>query len=289
MMVTFRTFLQTDCEAICDFLIALNRFDRSHINWNWARFAWMYGHPYTDRMLLGSIGLWFEADRIVGAALFDMYFGEAFCGVLPGFEALYPDVLNYAYAAMKDDSGLAVAIEDRNAAEIETAVRLGFSPIEQFETVQSITLDRHFPVVLPEGYSIASIDPKDDVTGMEWLFWQGFDHGTDYEAFLNEPSPKATDRPHFRCELSLRASGPDGVPVAYACLWKHDRTDYAYVEPVCTIPSERRKGLARALLCEAMNRASHLGAKAAYVISDQTFYRSLGFTPSHHFTYYRKA
>lgn len=288
-MVTFRTYLQTDCEAVCDFLIALNRFDRSHINWNWARFAWMYGHPYTDRSLLGSIGLWFDGDRVVGAALFDMYFGEAFCGVLPGFEALCPDVLNYAYAAMRDDSGLAVAIEDRNAAEIEAAVRLGFSPIEQFETVQSIALDRRFPVELPEGYSIASIDPKDDIKGMEWLFWQGFDHGTDYEAFLNTPSPEATDRPHFCRELSLRASGPDGVPVAYACLWKHDRTDYAYVEPVCTIPSARRKGLARALLFEAMNRAAQLGAKTAYVISDQAFYGSIGFSPSHRFTFYRKS
>ncbi len=287
-MAAFRTYRDTDYEPVCRFLIELNRTDRSHINWNWARFEWMYGHPYTDRSLLGSIGLWFEKDRIVGAALFDMYFGEAFCGVLPGYESLYPDVLNYAYGHMQDESGLAVAIEDGSAAEIDAAVKCGFSPIAQYETIMQIAPDRSFPVVLPSGYSIAAIDPKDCAERMQWLFWQGFDHGEDYEAFLREPQAPPLPRPHFNRELSMCAYSPDGVPVAYACLWKHPDTDYAYVEPVCTIPSARRKGLAKALLCAAMNHAGTLGAKTVYVISDQVFYASIGFSNAYHYTFYRK-
>ncbi len=287
-MITFRRYLETDYESVCRFLIELNRTDRTHINWTWARFEWMYGHPYTNYSLLSSIGLWFEKERIVGAALFDMYFGEAFCGVLAGYESLYPAVLTYAYEHMKDESGLAVAIEDGNASEIRIASKYCFVQIDQAETIQHIILDRQFSVVIPDGYSIDSVDPMDSPERMQWLFWQGFDHGDDYEAFLKEPQVPPRPRPHFNRDLSLCAYSPEGVPVAYTCLWKHPDVDYAYVEPVCTIPSARGKGLAKALLCEAMNRVRTLGAKTVYVISDQDFYTSIGFSTAYHYTFYRK-
>ena len=38
--VSFRTYRDEDYEAVCDFLIELNQQDRTHINWNWARFEW---------------------------------------------------------------------------------------------------------------------------------------------------------------------------------------------------------------------------------------------------------
>ena len=65
--------------------------------------------------------------------------------------------------------------------------------------------------------------------------------------------------------------------------------DYAYVEPVCTIPSCRGKGIAAALLSEAFSRAKALGAKKAYVISDLPFYEKLGFEKTQHYSFYRKA
>ena len=95
-------------------------------------------------------------------------------------------------------------------------------------------------------------------------------------------------RPHFCRDLSLVAVAPDGEYAACCGLWYHDLTDYAYVEPVCTVPSCRKKGLARALLSEALNRAEKLGAKKAYVISDLPFYQDLGFQKDHHYSFYRK-
>ena len=53
----FRHFSDADYEAVCDFLIALNRPDRMHINWNWARFEWMYEHPEFDKNTRDAIGL----------------------------------------------------------------------------------------------------------------------------------------------------------------------------------------------------------------------------------------
>ena len=42
----------TDYEALCSFLIALNEKDDSHINWNWARLEWMIEHPEFDKNLI---------------------------------------------------------------------------------------------------------------------------------------------------------------------------------------------------------------------------------------------
>ena len=50
-----------------------------------------------------------------------MYFGEAFCGVLPEYEALYPEILDYAYRELRDDNGLGITICDESAWEIEAA------------------------------------------------------------------------------------------------------------------------------------------------------------------------
>ena len=284
----FRTYREEDYEAVCAFLIALNETDRRHINWNWARFEWMYEHPECDKSLLGTIGLWFDGDAVVGAAIYDMYFGEAFCAALPAYRALYPEILRYAYDALKDDAGLAVAIPDDCPDEIEAAEAQGFAPTDQDETVMSITLDGAPAAALPEGLHIEEPDPVKNAEALQWLFWQGFDHGTDREEFAREEQIEPQVRRHLNPHLGLAAADETGAYAAFCCLWYDSRTDYAYVEPVCTIPSYRKKGVAKALLSEAMHRAHALGAKRAYVISDQEFYERLGFLKERHYTFYRK-
>ena len=108
MKALFKYYTEQDHEAVCDFLIELNRKDNSHINWNWARFEWMEEHPEFDKSLTASIGLWVDNESIVGAAIYDMYFVEAFCGALPEHSDLYPEILDYAYRVLKDENGLGV-------------------------------------------------------------------------------------------------------------------------------------------------------------------------------------
>ena len=277
-----------DYFAVCDFLAALNREDRDHIHWNWARFEWMMEHPDFDRDAVGSIGLWRSGERVVGAAIYDMYFGEAFCAALPGYDWLYPEILDYAWRELKDDAGLGVAICDGNTREIEAAERAGFIRAEQRETgmVRELTGELHAP--LPEGLRLAEFDHARDGEALQWLIWQGFDHGEDRAEFERQPPITSRVRPHFDPRLSLAAVREDGEGVAYCCLWYRDDTDYAYVEPVCTVPAWRGRGAAKAILCEAMDRARALGAKRAYVISDQVFYEKLGFEKDRLFSFYWK-
>ena len=287
-MIRFRNYQESDYEAVCDFLIELNRSSHDHINWNWARFEWMYFHPEFKKDLINSIGLWSSDEKIIGAAIYDMYFGEAFCGALPAYDHIYPEILRYAYKELKDDSGLGIAVNDKNLNEIEEAAALGFAPSEQTETIMAIDLDRTFRVDLPVGMRIEELDPVEEPHDFQWVLWQGFDHGDDKEEFARSELVIPDNRPHFRKQLSLTAVDPSGEKTAYCCLWFHEKTDYAYIEPVCTIPEFRGKGIAKALLMEGLNQARGLGARKACVISDMDFYAKAGLTIENTYTFYHK-
>ncbi len=286
--MTVQNYTKNDYEAVCRFLIELCRRDRRRINWNWARFEWMAEHPEFDRDSISSIGLWKDEGRVVGAAIYDMYFGEAFCGVLPEYDDLYPELLAYAWRTLRDEAGLGIAICDDDPAQCRAALACGFAPAEQTETVMAITLEQPLSVRLPTHLRFGELDPVRDACAIQWMFWQGFDHGTDRSEFERTEQIVPRVRPHFDPRLSVAALNEAGEPVSCCLLWYHPDTDYAYVEPVCTIPSERGRGVASAVICEALNRAAALGAKRAYVISDLAFYEKLGFRTAQHYTFYWK-
>ena len=163
------------------------------------------------------------------------------------------------------------------------------TPKEKEEAIMELSLDRDFSSNLPEGLRLREMDQIADRDALEWLFWQGFEHGDDREAFERSRDHVPHVRRHFNKALCLSAADPSGEPVSHCSLWFHQDTDYAYVEPVCTIPGYRGKGIAAALLSEAFSRAKALGAKKAYVISDLPFYEKLGFEKTQHYSFYRKA
>lgn len=287
-MAKFRNYRVEDYNDLCTFFIEINKLEKKHINWNWARFEWMYEHPEFDRTTMESIGLWWDVGKIVGVAIYDMYFGEAFCGVLSEYMEIYDEVLNYAYNHLKDDSGLGIAILDDDAEKIEVAERLGFKRAEQKETIMCCELDTKKEYQLNGGYSMRELNPETEAYDFSWLLWQGFDHGTDILEFERNEEIVPQKRPHLNPKLSLAVVNEQGENVAYCCLWFNEETDYAYIEPVCTIPAYRGKGLGKAVLFEAMNRVRDMGAKVAYVISEQDFYKKIGLEKDKVFTFYWK-
>jgi len=68
--------------------------------------------------------------------------------------------------------------------------------------------------------------------------------------------------------------------------WYSQKTNYVYGEPVCTIPEYQQKGLGKAVVLEALKRGRSLGTEKAYVISDSSFYKSLGFEQHSQYTFY---
>ena len=92
--------------------------------------------------------------------------------------------------------------------------------------------------------------------------------------------------PHLNSQLHIVAENKDSEYVAYCGLWYDEKTDYVYVEPVCTIPNYRGRGLAKAVLMRAIKKSYEKGARKAYVISELDFYKSIGFRQHSHYTFY---
>ena len=287
-MITFCLYQKEYYQTVCDFLIEINKENSHHLNWNWARFEWMHEHPMTNKEQLGSMGLWFDEGHLVGAALFDMYFGEAFVGVLPQYASLYPEVLRYAFDHLKDDQGLGVCFADENKEEISEALKQGFFKAEAEEVVREIALNEDLPIKVPAGFTMEEFDAQKNAKEMSWLIYQGFDHGDDFEAFEEEFEKPTTERPHFDPYLCIVIRDKEGALAASASTWYDARTDYAYLEPVCVIPKYRKMGLGKAAVYQALNHARILGAKRAIVTSDQLFYHRLGFLKKQHYSFYWK-
>lgn len=288
MNAQFCHYSHADYQNVCDFLVSINRSRKNCINWNWARWEWMYFHPYFDREQLNTIGLWKCGGEVVGAAIYDMYFGEAFCAAADSHKELLPEIYEYALRALSDEDGLAVAVNDGDAETASLLMSMGWQKIDQTESIMCLALDKKHEYALAEGFSIKETDFPEDYMAYLRVIWKGFDHEGDmeeWERMVNYDGPVHAHREPY---LSISAVDGSGEFAAHCTCWYDRRTDYAYVEPVCTIPAQRGKGLGRAVVLEALERCRSLGAKQAFVISDQEFYARMGFAPHSHYTFWRK-
>lgn len=289
MKAKFSSYSHADYQSVCDFLIGINQNDKTHINWNWARWEWMYFHPYFDRDNMNVIGLWKCDDEVVGAAIYDMYYGEAFCAAAEGHNELLPEIYEYALRALSDEDGLAVAVNDEDTETSSLLTAMGWQKCDQTESIMCCALEKKAEYTLPEGFSIKETRFPEDYMAYLRVIWKGFDHEGDqqeWERMVNYDGPPHLHRKSY---LSISVVDNSGEFAAHCTCWYDRRTDYAYVEPVCTVPAYRGKGLGKAVVLEALERCRSLGAKQAFVISDQEFYARLGFEPCSHYTFYRKA
>lgn len=283
---TFVPYSHEYYPQVCDFLIALNR-EKQHINWNWARWEWMYAHPYCDRGKLSTMGLWVAGDAVVGAAIYDLYPGEGFCAALDGYGFLLPEILAYAYENLRDDSGFGIALREGDTKTQALLESLGYRQTEQTEPMAAIALKDLPSTPLPAGFQLREIRFPEDTMAYQTVIWKGFDHEGDddeLQKMLRNPAVPPNRRP----ELCLAVTDETGEFAAHCTCWYDSRTDYAYIEPVCTVPKHRHRGLGKAVVLEALRRCKALGAVEAFVLSDQAFYQALGFRPHSRFRLYRK-
>ncbi|WP_130807099.1 GNAT family N-acetyltransferase [Senegalia massiliensis] len=289
MKVDFRNFDNSYYDKVYDFLVELSKYDRKHINWNWARLEWMFFHPDFNRDLIDKIGLWFCNDKLVGIATYDHYFGEAFFATKLGFEELEKDILEYSLATFSDKNGLGIAVNDADTSTIDLLVSYEFIKKSQTENILELTLENvNFDYITPKDIALKNLDIKKDLYKHHNVLWKGFNHEGHLpvdEATINRQKIMLSAS-NLNPFLHIVAENTAGEYVAYCGLWYNQKTDYAYVEPVCTIPEYRHKEVGKMVVLEALKRSFSLGARKAYVISDSYFYKSLGFLKHSHYTFY---
>ena len=147
---------------------------------------------------------------------------------------------------------------------------------------------RHFQssvpnTALPPGYSIKAVGEGLELLERVYASGLGFHEGDINTAVDNRNDPSwyhnLQRAPLYRRDLDLIATASDGSICSLCTVWLDDVTRSRYVQPVATIPAHQRKGLARAVLTEACNRAWPMGATilcvAGVAIDGNSLYRSV--------------
>jgi predicted N-acetyltransferase YhbS len=235
-----------------------------------------------------STGVWEnEAGKVVGVVNIEHAdeshrgWGEVFFQRHPDYDSLLPEMLDFAESHLRNRERnlLFIPIYDYDEAFQAVVRERGYRRNDEHTLWDSVfTIEGELPeYALPEGYRLQSMADDNDLERRRKAFGLGFNHPDpkDWPSLLsNQELQKAPD---YRRELDLYVVAPDGEFASFCIAWWDERNRIASLEPVGTVPEHRRKGLARAVVLEAIQRVASLGAERVFVGSDQAFYQSLGF------------
>jgi len=213
-------------------------------------------------------------------------FGEFFIQRYPDHLYLFPEMLDYAEANLRDPekNRLYIYIEPDDQPLRGLLEERGFAAFPDDASIESeLNLHRHdIPSIpsLPEGFKLQPMADDNDILKHCKAFGRGFNHTDPLEwasRISYEYLQKASD---YHKDQDIVVVAPN-VEYASFCLIWHDAPNHlAVLEPVGTQPEFRCMGLARETVYEAIRRAVCKGAERIVVGSDQQFYQSIGFIPT---------
>lgn len=269
-----------DFYRICEFLIRINSGKVVTPNFLWARWAWQFG-PYMSTEHLSHIGVAEDDGVIVGLATYEGDIGEAYFCIDENYAHIKQQLVEYALQNLSNNGDLKISLPDRDSEFQHIAIEKGFIPTTEKSSVAKIDAGKH-EYVLPDGYRIMSFDSAEfDADRYYNAIWRGFNNQRQRNE-IEQASMKKREgfnAPHIDFSLRILVVAPNGDYAAHCGMWYIPQSEYAYVEPVFTLPEYRKMGLGKAAVLEGVSRCHALGAKCAYVLSSQQFYYSIGFYP----------
>ena len=103
---------------------------------------------------------------------------------------------------------------------------------------------------------------RGDPAKIEECCWKGFDHEQEEGPWDGtcESALRLMASPHATLSRAVAIENERREYVCFAGMWWTPENHLAYMEPLCTVPQYRRKGLAAAALSELYRRMKPLGA-----------------------------
>lgn len=135
----------------------------------------------------------------------------------------------------------------------------------------------NYKIILPDGYTIVDGNETPD-------FFLSNTHMFSFNYTL--PTAETGEggfsnlrkMPGYKPELDLCVLDEEGKPVGFAIIWYNEKMPYCELEPLGVVWWCRRKGIARALIYEAINRVRKISPNCRGILGgDQQFYWNLGF------------
>lgn len=279
MMTKRRYSLLADFDRVSTFLD--ENYSNDSLNGYLLRpfFEYAHTHPAFNHKLTHRFGLWEDNNELVGITCYELNLGECFISVKDGNEGLISEILEYAESELAildgDESKLGVWIISNEKSKVDILSNNGYKKVYS-EPVTTFSYNQELPIVpLPEGFSIISLEEENDVKKINDCLWKGFNHGSEPDDDL-DCRLLMQSGPNFSKELTTIIKAPNGEYACFAGMWLNDANQYAYLEPLATVPEYRGMGLATIAVSEGIRKTKELGAKYCFGGASD-FYSKMGF------------
>ncbi len=293
MSITTRQFqLLTDVQRVWDFMV--DTYDPEHAGGVSAPFfEYALSSSWLDKNYLPMNRLWLDGEKVVAFAFYEEPCTDVYVNLRPGYECLADAIVEYGETSMpRFDGEKAFVLYPGQSALIDAAKRRGYGlDREALEyEFDFATHDLNRP--LPEGFHF--VDPEAvDPAKLTRCFWKGFGHGerAPFENWTQRVTGSEWDAqksyydvlgeilapaPHATHAYDVIIADGAGEYACFSGMWWVAENRLAYMEPLCTIPEYRRRGLAEAALSEHVRRLRPLGARIMTGGGDP-FYARIGF------------
>ena len=252
---------------------------------------------WLDKDYLRLNRFWLDGDLPVGFVFYEQPVTSTFFVLRPGYEFLAGEMVEYAEKAYpRFDEPRELILLSGQEALIREAEKKGYK-VEYEESnlcfdFRKGKLDFH----LPDGYHFVEPGDADPLKTARCL-WDAF-NGEELGDFINWEIPtKAgglsphelyqnvmcammSPSPHATYEYTVTIADREENYVCFSGMWWVPENRLAYMEPLCTVPAHRHRGLAAAALSRHDRVIRALGAEIM-TGGGNDFYRKIGYQNIH--------
>ncbi len=200
---------------------------------------------------------------------------------------LLEDMIKFSktYAAgLKEDSRtktVSIFIPEWHNTLKKVALEHGFNLGDWEDATYILPISKKMEVCLPEGYTIVDGTNIPDFY-LSNVHRMSFSYGIESEPTATEHGAEAfhelRQQKHCDNNLTLCVLDNEKRPVAMTIIWYDPLMPYCEMEPLAVVWWERRKGIATALIHEAVNRILEKYPSCQGITGgDQEFYKRIGF------------
>ena len=185
------------------------------------------------------------------------------------------------------DGRLRLVIYQGQEAILEAAKKAGYQQNGSYVDM-IYKFDKPLDYKLPNGFRFVDQGKYDMAKCLECC-WKGFDHEEKKGPWNGniEPGLHTEQAPHATVQYAVAIENEAGEYVCWAGMWWTPENQLAYMEPLCTVPKYRHKGLASAALSELYRRMKPLGA-THMTGGGNKFYEKIGYKPMITWTFWKK-
>ncbi|MBO4637127.1 MAG: GNAT family N-acetyltransferase [Clostridiales bacterium] len=302
MNITTRQFsIYKDMDLLWDFFTGIYDRDKGDIGAPFFEYAMSSSWMDTSYSFLDRI--WFDGDKVVAFVFYEAPVTDIHFRVRPGYEFLADELIDYAMTTMPHfDGKQQFILFDGQEFLKEAAAKRGYKMVFEYED-KVFDFANELNYELPEGYHF--VEEKDlDIVKISKLCWYGFGHGDkgefkDWDKYDDslEWTPAKSHKsgyadfmsppPHSTHQYDVIIADENEEYVCYSGMWWVPENHLAYMEPLCTHPDHRRRGLAAAALTRHYRRFKPLGATHMTGGGDP-FYEKIGYGKGPHWTIWNK-